>query len=172
MPYVHLLVYQEKPDYLVWNLRDCTFSDKKVEFPGGTLQTVSIRKLDAPAHPMMTSSWEVAVHCELDDPEMSAVEGAFVEPVPYTFMSHVRLLLQYLFAGNNITSIGVVDSHSLGLPEEDGGDLIYTVSVNDESCVDLVEFDLTRVKCAPANNYSPLCIRYDHPIELEFEVTE
>ena len=62
-------------------------------------------------------------------------------------------------------------STSLGWRDPESGDLIYRISIDDAFAL---RRDLKHVVCnpAPLAGYLDLMVaRYDHPMELEFEVT-
>lgn len=173
LPYVYLLVFDKDLGSLRWNLEDCTFSDDVVKIPGGKLYTTSVRALDSSWNESYNDYfdcfWEVRVRCELDREDMTVTETNFPcegnEP-KRTLASSLRNLIQ---GDDPNEGMYAVFSETPGRLDEETGELVYQIYCTEEYR-DL--HDLSRVEGSPTSPLMdrPLCYRYDHPIELEFEV--
>ena len=78
------------------------------------------------------------------------------------FLSHLL--------GETSFQLATISSISPGFPDPESGNLMYQISADDR-CVQTC--DLKHVRCNPAPEeglLGPMLLRYDHPMELEFEV--
>ena len=176
LPYVYMLMKQE--EYLTWNLLSCKPSKQVLSFPGGSIRTVSITELDEPVQTneivlgvpvVYDHTWEVAVQCEFDSGDITALRGAW--PIGSDILLRVKAetTARRLLFGETFINYGT-DSSSLGRLDPESGYLVYRLSMDD---LYAQTHDLRSIKCNPASAmlFSPMILRYDHPMELEFEVT-
>lgn len=175
LPYVYLLLKQEKS--LTWNLVSGKVSNQAISFPGGSFRTVSITELEEPDPsgqfiddvPLeFTHTWEVAVQCQFDNADITVIQGGYPD-TPELFLwlqaeQWARVLFHdYSFTGGNFFATD-------GQCGPERGVLIYHFSADDEF---IQKHDLKHVLCnpAPPSDLTLMILRYDHPMELEFEVT-
>ena len=175
LPYVYMLLKQEES--LTWNLLSCKPSKQVISFPGGSIRTASITELEEPIQDgHMTSgvpvvnahTWEIAVQCQFDNQDITVLTGGYPAGpelflrVKAEMLARFLLYRQYAFdAGDGSINSGRLD------PET--GYLMYQISVDD---LFTKTHDLKHVFCNPAPmNFIPMVLLYDHPMELEFEVT-
>ena len=176
LPYVYMLMKQE--EYLTWNLLSCKPSKQVLSFPGGSIRTVSITKLDEPVQtnevvlgvPVeYANAWEVAVQCQFDNGDITALRSAW--PIGSDILLRVKAetTARRLLLGETFINYGT-DSSSPGWLDPESGYLVYQISMDD---LYAQTHDLRSFKCNPASAMllSPMILRYDHPMELEFEVT-
>ena len=176
LPYVYMLMKQE--EYLTWNLLSCKPSKQVLSFPGGSIRTVSITELDEPvqtdevvlgAPVVYDHAWEVAVQCEFDNGDITALRSAW--PIGSDILLRVKAetTARRLLFGETFINYGT-DSSSPGWLDPESGYLAYQISMDD---LYAQTHDLRSFKCNPASAMllSPMILRYDHPMELEFEVT-
>ena len=176
LPYVYMLMKQE--EYLTWNLLSCKPSKQVLSFPGGSIRTVSITELDEPVQTneivlgvpvVYAHAWEVAVQCQFDSGDITALRGAW--PIGSDLLLRVKAetTARRLLFGETFINYGT-DSSSLGRLDPESGYLVYRLSMDD---LYAQTHDLRSIKCNPASAmlFSPMILRYDHPMELEFEVT-
>ena len=176
LPYVYMLMKQE--EYLTWNLLSCNPSKQVISFPGGSIRTVSITELDEPVQTneivlgvpvVYAHAWEVAVQCQFDSGDITALRGAW--PIGSDLLLRVKAetTARRLLFGETFINYGT-DSSSLGRLDPESGYLVYRLSMDD---LYAQTHDLRSIKCNPASAmlFSPMILRYDHPMELEFEVT-
>ena len=176
LPYVYMLMKQE--EYLTWNLLSCKPSKQVISFPGGSIRTVSITELDEPVQTneivlgvpvVYAHAWEVAVQCQFDSGDITALRGAW--PIGSDLLLRVKAetTARRLLFGETFINYGT-DSSSLGRLDPESGYLVYRLSMDD---LYAQTHDLRSIKCNPASAmlFSPMILRYDHPMELEFEVT-
>ena len=176
LPYVYMLMKQE--EYLTWNLLSCKPSKQVLSFPGGSIRTVSITKLDEPVQtdevvlgvPVeYANAWEVAVQCEFDNGDITALRSAW--PIGSDILLRVKAetTARRLLFGETFINYGT-DFSSPGWLDPESGYLVYQISMDD---LYAQTHDLRSFKCNPASAMllSPMILRYDHPMELEFEVT-
>lgn len=160
LPYIHLTM---QPDMFIRrasvNLEDCTYDDKIISFSEGTVRITGIRRDDAYAEdPDLPDKfcWEIRVRCELKNPDMTVVEmnsDCFHVPIS------LKALLQNAAHG---CSVGP------GLLDEETGELVFHITLEKDK---QEEWSLSHVSFLfPADFDNTLLIRYDHPLELEFEV--
>ena len=176
LPYVYMLMKQEES--LTWNLLSCKPSKQVLSFPGGSIRTVSITELDEPVQTneivlgvpvVYAHAWEVAVQCQFDSGDITALRGAW--PIGSDLLLRVKAetTARRLLFGETFINYGT-DSSSLGRLDPESGYLVYRLSMDD---LYAQTHDLRSIKCNPASAmlFSPMILRYDHPMELEFEVT-
>ena len=176
LPYVYMLMKQE--EYLTWNLLSCKPSKQVISFPGGSIRTVSITELDEPVQtdevvlgvPVeYANAWEVAVQCQFDNADITALRSAW--PIGSDILLRVKAetTARRLLFGETFINYGT-DSSSPGWLDPESGYLAYQLSMDD---LYAQTHDLRSFKCNPASAMllSPMILRYDHPMELEFEVT-
>ena len=176
LPYVYMLMKQEES--LTWNLLSCKPSKQVLSFPGGSIRTVSIAELDEPVQTneivlgvpvVYANAWEVAVQCQFDSGDITALRGAW--PIGSDLLLRVKAetTARRLLFGETFINYGT-DSSSLGRLDPESGYLVYRLSMDD---LYAQTHDLRSIKCNPASAmlFSPMILRYDHPMELEFEVT-
>lgn len=173
LPYVYLLAFDKDMGTLRWNLEDCTFSDDVVEIPGGKMYTTSVRTLDESWNEVYNDYydcfWEVRVRCELDREDMTVVEANF----PCEGREPKRTLaskLDRLFHGADpYEGTYSVFGETPGRLDRETGELVYQLYCSEEY---RASHDLSRVECGPTSPLMdrPICYRYDHPVELQFEV--
>ena len=177
LPYVYLLLKQEES--LTWNLRSCKPSNQVISFPGGSIRTVSITESEEPFQNGNTSfgvpveythTWEIAVQCEFDNEDITALRGGYPSDPDLLLGVKAEMVARYFLYHDNNPIMGSA-STSLGWRDPESGDLIYRISIDDAFAL---RRDLKHVVCnpAPLAGYLDLMVaRYDHPMELEFEVT-
>ena len=177
LPYVYLLLKQEES--LTWNLRSCKPSNQVISFPGGSIRTVSITESEEPFQNGNTSfgvpveythTWEIAVRCEFDNEDITALRGGYPSDPDLLLGVKAEMVARYFLYHDNNPIMGSA-STSLGWRDPESGDLIYRISIDDAFAL---RRDLKHVVCnpAPLAGYLDLMVaRYDHPMELEFEVT-
>ena len=176
LPYVYMLMKQE--EYLTWNLLSCKPSKQVLSFPGGSIRTVSITELEDPVQAdevvlgvpvVYAHAWEVAVQCEFDNGDITALRSAW--PIGPDLLLRVKAetAARRLLFGETFIDYGT-ESNTLGRRDPESGCLVYRLSMDD---LYAQTHDLRSVKCNPASAMllSPMILRYDHPMELEFEVT-
>ena len=176
LPYVYMLMKQE--EYLTWNLLSCKPSKQVLSFPGGSIRTVSITELDEPVQTneivlgvpvVYAHAWEVAVQCEFDNGDITALRSAW--PIGPDLLLRVKAetAARRLLFGETFIDYGT-ESNTLGRRDPESGCLVYRLSMDD---LYAQTHDLRSIKCNPASAmlFSPMILRYDHPMELEFEVT-
>ena len=176
LPYVYMLMKQE--EYLTWNLLSCKPSKQVLSFPGGSIRTVSIAELDEPVQTneivlgvpvVYANAWEVAVQCQFDNGDITALRSAW--PIGSDLLLRVKAetTARRLLFGETFINYGT-DYSSLGRLDPESGYLVYRLSMDD---LYAQTHDLRSIKCNPASAmlFSPMILRYDHPMELEFEVT-
>ncbi len=175
LPYVYMLMKQE--EYLTWNLLSCKPSKQVISFPGGSIRTVSITKLDEPVQTnevvlgvpvVYANAWEVAVQCQFDNGDITALRGTWPFGSDILLRVKAETTARRLLFGETFINYGT-DSSSLGRLDPESGYLVYRISMDD---LYTQTHDLRTVKCNPASAMllSPMILRYDHPMELEFEV--
>ena len=176
LPYVYMLMKQEES--LTWNLLSCKPSKQVLSFPGGSIRTVSIAELDEPVQTneivlgvpvVYANAWEVAVQCQFDNGDITALRSAW--PIGSDLLLRVKAetTARRLLFGETFINYGT-DYSSLGRLDPESGYLVYRLSMDD---LYAQTHDLRSIKCNPASAmlFSPMILRYDHPMELEFEVT-
>lgn len=176
LPYVYLLMKQDGA--LTWNLQSCKVSDQVVSFPGGSFRTVSITEVDDPVQleeaiigvpAENTHIWEIVVQCTFDNGEITALLGGYPEPPRAFRWVDARSMVRYLLFGEVVHPSGDC-SVSPGWPDPESGTLIYRIILDDQF---MQTSNLKRVRCNPAprdmGGFSQMVLRYDHPMELEFE---
>ena len=176
LPYVYMLMKQEES--LTWNLLSCKPSKQVLSFPGGSIRTVSIAELDEPVQTneivlgvpvVYANAWEVAVQCQCDNGDITALRSAW--PIGSDLLLRVKAetTARRLLFGETFINYGT-DYSSLGRLDPESGYLVYRLSMDD---LYAQTHDLRSIKCNPASAmlFSPMILRYDHPMELEFEVT-
>ena len=176
LPYVYMLMKQEES--LTWNLLSCKPSKQVLSFPGGSIRTVSIAELDEPVQTneivlgvpvVYAHAWEVAVQCQFDNGDITALRSAW--PIGSDLLLRVKAetTARRLLFGETFINYGT-DYSSLGRLDPESGYLVYRLSMDD---LYAQTHDLRSIKCNPASAmlFSPMILRYDHPMELEFEVT-
>ena len=169
LPYVYLVCYPEEGDGLVWDLEDCTFSDKPIQIPGGTMRTASVRQDDSLIDPLTNYShaWEIRMLCEMEDERMTVTHTPGDDPLSLYSWVTVRELLEYFIGGENAIEGRYACSH--GELDPESGELVIRICADDAA---LKSHNFGRVEYYPSDGqFDPICIRYDHPMELEFEVT-
>lgn len=176
LPYVYMLLKQEKA--LTWNLRSGKVSEQEVSFPGGSFRTVSITESEEPVQTeetllgepvVYTHAWEIAVRCEFDSEEITAIQGGYPDPPERLLWAKAAVAASHLL-GETSFQLATIFSISPGFPDPESGNLMYQISA-DNRCVQTC--DLKHVRCNPAPEeglLGPMLLRYDHPMELEFEV--
>ena len=175
LPYVYMLMKQEES--LTWNLLSCKPSKQVLSFPGGSIRTVSITELEEPVQTdevvlgvpvVYDHTWEVAVQCEFDSGDITALRGAW--PIGSDILLRVKAetTARRLLFGETFINYGT-DSSSLGRLDPESGYLVYRLSMDD---LYAQTHDLRTIKCNPASAmlFSPMIFCYDHFMELEFEV--
>ena len=114
-------------------------------------------------------AWEVAVQCEFDNGDITALRSAW--PIGPDLLLRVKAetAARRLLFGETFIDYGT-ESNTLGRRDPESGCLVYRLSMDD---LYAQTHDLRSVKCNPASAMllSPMILRYDHPMELEFEVT-
>ena len=176
LPHVYMLMKQEES--LTWNLLSCKPSKQVLSFPGGSIRTVSIAELDEPVQTneivlgvpvVYANAWEVAVQCQFDNGDITALRSAW--PIGSDLLLRVKAetTARRLLFGETFINYGT-DYSSLGRLDPESGYLVYRLSMDD---LYAQTHDLRSIKCNPASAmlFSPMILRYDHPMELEFEVT-
>lgn len=174
LPYVYMLLKQEES--LAWNLRSGKLSRQVISFPGGSFRTASITELEEPVQdghvsfdvPVVnTHTWEIAVQCQFDSQEITALTGGYPTGPELFLRVKAEMLARYLLYHENIHILGDC-SISPGRWDPESGYLVYQISMDD---LFTQTHDLKHVSCNPAPmNFMPMILRYDHPMELEFEV--
>ena len=176
LPYVYMLMKQEES--LTWNLLSCKPSKQVLSFPGGSIRTVSITELDEPVQTneivlgvpvVYAHAWEVAVQCQFDNGDITALRSAWPIGSDILLRAKAETSARRLLFGETFINYGT-DSSSLGRLDPESGYLVYRLSMDD---LYAQTHDLRSIKCNPASAmlFSPMILRYDHPMELEFEVT-
>lgn len=166
LPYVYLICYGEDIGELEWNLEDNTYKKREVSIPGGTMRTTYVHRLDEP-DPGCAATWEIGMHFEMDDPEMTVTSTSRMVQTEWYLGVKVRNYLGVLIGYNEGTSASI--GATPGTLDPDTGDLILRYSIDN---LDHMQTDnYTHLEYAPgAYDVNPICIRYDHPIEMEFTV--
>lgn len=175
LPYVYLLLKQEA--YLTWNLLSGKPSDAEVFFPGGSFCTVSITELEPDQTQQAelglsggsTHIWEIAVQCEFDSEEMTALQGSHADQPELRFWSEAEASVRRILFGGTMMDCGM-GSMGFGQRDPESGALIYQIYADDRY---IQTHDLQHVHCNPAameGDSSRMVLRYDHPMELELEV--
>ena len=169
LPYVYLVCYPEEGDGLVWDLEDCTFSDKPIQIPGGTMRTISVRQDDSLIDPLTNYShaWEIRMLCEMEDERMTVTHTPSDDPLSLYPWVAVRELLEFFIGGGN----AIQDRYacSYGELDAESGELVMRYYADDTA---LKNHNFGRVEYYPSDGqFDPICIRCEGPFELEFEVT-
>ena len=169
LPYVYLVCYPEEGDGLVWNLENCTFRDKSIQIPGGTMRTTSVRRDDSLIDPVANYShaWEIRMLCEMEDERMTATHTPSDDPISLYPWVTVRELLEYFIASEN--TIGGRYACSYGELDLESGELVMRYYADDAA---LKNHNFGRVEYYPSDGqFDPICILCEGPFELKFEVT-
>lgn len=166
LPYVYLVCSGEDIGELVWNLEDNTYKDRVISIPGGTIQTTYVHRLDEP-EPGYEATWEIGMHCEMDDPEMTVTSTSKMVLTERYLSVKVKNYLGVLLGHNEAESSSI--GATPGTLDPDTGDLILRYSIDDLDTMQVNNYG--HITYAPgAYSTFPICIRYDHPIEVEFTV--
>ena len=115
-----------------------------------------------------THTWEIAVQCQFDNRDITVLTGGYPAGpelflrVKAEMLARFLLYRQYAFAAGD----GSINSGRL---DPESGYLMYQISMDD---LFTKTHDLKHVFCNPAPmNFIHMVLLYDHPMELEFEVT-
>lgn len=171
LPYVYLLLKQDGA--LTWDLLGGKPSSQEVSFPGGSFRTVSITELESPVLDGQAESglriWEVGVQCEFDHEEITALQGTHADSPELLLRTQAEMMARRMLSGSPSMDLGS-GSMGFGQRETEGGTLLYSIYADDRY---VYTHDLRHVRCNPASGESTvtrMVLRYDHPMELEFEV--
>ena len=115
-----------------------------------------------------THTWEIAVRCQFDDEAITALSGNYPMGPELFLRVKAEMLARYFLYHENGRILGDC-SISPGRWDPESGYLMYQISVDD---LFTKTHDLKHISCNPApTSFIPMILRYDHPMELEFEVT-
>jgi len=161
LPYAYVEGYPKDAEALVWNLEDGSFSDNQVRFPGGRVQTVSIQRSEATAAERKAGvdvAWDVIVRYELDNAALEVLlSSGTLGNFPYKpgYPSDPSTGEDYGF------------NRSMGQPNGKDGELVFRFTASSTAAEGM---DLSELKYYPTSY--ELRLRYNCPIELEFEVPQ
>lgn len=164
LPYVYLLLYRSGIDWAGINLEDCTFQEKKFAFPGGSMWITGIRESEVSdeerEYGICDYAWEISIRCEMQDEAMTMAELPHM-PIKYNW----KILPYIEMLRGNVCSPGF--SSSAGILDEETGEIAYRLTATDEA---MERFDMAHERFNPNQFGDWFCVRYERPIELEFEV--
>lgn len=168
LPYVYLVCYPGDGEGLIWNLEDCTFRDKPIQIPGGTMRTISVRRDDSLINPLTNYShaWEIRMLCEMADERMTVTHTPSDDPISLYSWVTVRELLEYFIAGENTIQDRYACSY--GELDPESGELVMRYYADDAA---LKNRNFGRVEYYPSDGqFDPICIRCEGPFELDWNL--
>lgn len=176
IPHSYVMVPLDKPGQLTWDLKNCTFSNDALEYPGVRIYTVSIEETGPDPETLdlgRTRGWSIVVGVELENEAMRPVRAfcypRFPDKLSYEISDFFSKVQYFFIGGDSLLHDCGSYTGSGGEPAEEDGTLLYHVEVDERAYQVL---DLTQVELRPEYDMGgPLVILYDQPIELEFEVT-
>lgn len=157
IPYVYLVTMEDNDERIAMNLEDCTFEDKTIHVPGGTLRMTQIQEKEPEEIYVKHGDkhWEICMHYEPDEEDIKLTVLPYLLTPEKTASKDDMLLIMD-------TYWSVLDAET--------NDFVWNSGW--ESQFEEIQ-DYSYMEFRPILRYDfYYSLRYDHQIEVSFEVTE